>query len=752
MPKNIIRMPLKKLSLLSLTLLLAFSATASYAATFTLTGTVTRNGEPCPYARVVITDGAMLPPSDYVKAVRANQYGFYRITKLNIGSSYAITVNALNAVPVIKQPIDSSTSDVTHNVDLSYGRTPLYDDFSGSGVDLYDSMNNPNGKWELFNPEGDPTGTITSIANGGILKIEPAMGRSGIVSSTAFPACGAYEYVLPAAHEGVNQCFALIKDKTPYSGYDNIFDVRDESGSAVAPRLIGFNNSTTSFWTSDLLSSSQYPAKVTVLRTLYCFDVFINGNPLRGGAAVNTGIADAETYVFMYGYRDLDNTSVAYFDDIRAGASVAVPLFSVSNARAATNGTEIAIENAIVTASAGNAFWIESPDRSAGIKVISDAKPTAGQKALVYGKIVRENNEVALQAEDVITSKVNAALKSVAITGKTAGELDKDGASAQGMYVKVAGKVTEVVTNATSVLGYYLDDGSGIKTGNHTGLYVQMAEHLNIPVGSVNQGDFLVREGPLTVFMADGTTPVPSIIATKGMEYVPTFTAYNDVVYTPGSGAANITHYSYMDNATSEQDVPGGLLKDYATGNYVAESVVISAYNISDFMPEVGIVPSAGTDQEKFFTDPSNSQWITSFVGSIWAGAQNSGYWWLDFTFQGLDPNALYEFVGASNKDSNGSTSMVTISEYADRTYACTYVAPIVLYTPYGYIAGKVNDDSVATYLSGNKGCVARWINIKPSPFGTFRIRTSGYPWAPESNGDGISVFRLRKQAGVETP
>jgi len=183
-------------------MLFVLSVTASFAAQFTLTGIVTRNGEPCPYARVVITEQGLLPPSEFVKGTMTNQYGWYQVTKLESANSYAITVNALNAVPVIRQPFESSTSTVTLNIDLQYGRTPLYDDFSGSSVDLYDPFFNPNGKWEYFNPQYDPTGTIASITEEGTLKIDPAMGRSGIASTTAFPPCSSYECVLPKAHEG----------------------------------------------------------------------------------------------------------------------------------------------------------------------------------------------------------------------------------------------------------------------------------------------------------------------------------------------------------------------------------------------------------------------------------------------------------------------------------------------------------------------------------------------------------------------
>jgi len=749
------RIPIKRMLLLSL-MLFVLSVTASFAAQFTLTGIVTRNGEPCPYARVVITEQGLLPPSEFVKGTMTNQYGWYQVTKLESANSYAITVNALNAVPVIRQPFESSTSTVTLNIDLQYGRTPLYDDFSGSSVDLYDPFFNPNGKWEYFNPQYDPTGTIASITEEGTLKIDPAMGRSGIASTTAFPPCSSYECVLPKAHEGASQGFAIIKSKDTYYGYDNIVDIRDQGGSFDAPRLAGYNNSTTSYWTSDLLFSTPYPAKLTILRTLYCYDVFINGNPLRGAACANANISDLDAYIFMYGYRDSDNTSVAYFDEIRAGASVAVPLFSVSNARAATNGTEIAIEDAIVTANTSYAFWVESPDRSSGIKVISNARPTPGQKVLVHGKVVRENNEVAILAENVIPSKANTTLKPVAITGKTAAEFDKDGASAQGVYVKVAGKVTEVVTDGSSIVGYFLDDGSGIKVGNHTGLYVQMAEHVKLPADSVKQGDFLVREGPLTVCMVDETT-VPSIIATKGIEYVPTFTAYNDIVCVASDpGSPNITRYSYMDNDQTLNEVPGGLLKDYATGNYVAESVVISAYNISDFLSGGGANPKPGTDAARFFTDPSTSEWITSFTGNLFAGAQNSAYWWQEITFYGLDPNALYEFVGSANKNEAGSNSYkVEISECVDCTYACSDI-PVAAYPghPYGIYSGKIDDHAVAIGLQTNtdNGHVARWINIKPSPFGTFRIRTTAVSLFENANGHGLTVFRLRKQAGVETP
>lgn len=719
-----------KLVLISVILVLVL-CTGLFAQT-TITGVVTRGGIPCPNARVVLSDnfGAT------TLTARTDANGNYSFPDVIIffGTEFTITFNAINAVPVINQAVDTSLeSPIIVDVDLTYGKTPLLDDFSGTAVDMYDELTNPTGKWEFFNSTGETDGIVVN-ATDGILNIEPVTGRAGIISRSTFPKYASYEFVLPKRYVGTNQCFTIIKDKV--SNYANFIDIQDEAASSTSPYLQCFDASGTKFLAATGLPA--YPTRIIVLRTGNYYDVFANGSWYGMGS---TDTIPDEAFIYMYGYEAEGGTTTAYFDDIRAGTTVPVTFSSIANARTAANNTLLSINNAIVTASYNDCFYVEAADRSAGIKVESTAKPAKGSNALISGKIVRQNREVVLQATEVITGGSSTVPFAVAVTGKTAAELDKDGASAQGLIVKVAGTVSEPPTNdGTKVTGFYLDDGSGIIAGTHKGIYVKLDPSMNLPLGIINSGDFITREGPLSVYMADGTTPVPSITTSKGMDFIPTFTAYNDLANIPSyASSPNCTFYSFKDESYTENIVPGGLLKDITTGNYVAERVTITGSGMTE-LQYAGDHPAAGSDAEKYFADltnPLNRVWYANLIGVPWGTSYAS--WYEDITFEGLDPNALYEFVGSVNRgESTTATTRFTISGQVDRTYACS-------------VGATKESDDACTFITGNNsvGNVARWINIKPSPDGSFRVRSS---WVSGGYGKGyaIAVFRLRKQAEIE--
>ncbi|MEN6519527.1 MAG: carboxypeptidase regulatory-like domain-containing protein [Armatimonadota bacterium] len=755
MRRNIYGSSVLKLALIVTVLVLVFCAGLASYAQSTVSGTITRGGVPCPDARVILTDTAT---GSYV-AARTNVFGCYSITGVATGD-YTFTANALRAVPVVDKAVSVNDTQVTVSVDLTFGDTPLFDDFSGTELDVCnpsDPTGNQSSRWVLYNAFGSQEGVGASIENGS-LRIDATQNMGGVISRNPFPKYGTFEFVWPKRYEGTDQCFTLIKDKSPYdsyvNNYTNYFTVQD-IGSTVASLAYakGYNNSTTREWTRSTAYGLYYPTKVTILKTGSYLDFFFLNN-ICMKSSDSAMVAD-EVYVYLYGNEASGATTVAFFDDIYAGATVPVTVSNVIEARSAATGNKVAIGKAVVTASFDDAFWVESLDRSSGIKVISTAKPTVGKGVIIKGTVVRENNEVALQAEDVVIGgTVTTTPFAVAITGKAANEYNKAGATAQGMIVKVTGKVTEVVTDTEniSIEGYYLDDGSGITAGTHKGLYVKIADFITLPASVVNQGDFITIEGPLTVAAVDnGTYLVPSIVAARGLDYGPVgFIAYNDVVQSPkypSFGGPNITHYSALGNDNVADDFPGGPLKDYATGNYIGESAVVTASGtVSELQQEDGGNPVTG-DAKTYFTDELGN-WIVDFRGCLYTPEGTYESWWVDVTFYGLDPKALYEFVGTVDRnESRNLPVLFRISDFAACDYACSDITP-------SYSASKVSETGIY-YGSGipsshDSGYVARWINIKPLPNGTFKVRSNCASVA--QGGYGIGGFRLRKQAGPEVP
>lgn len=691
--------------------------------TATITGMVTKEGNPVANIRV-IAEGAS------TVSAKSGSDGRYTISGLTPGD-YQLTFNGIRAVPQTGIAVDAKVLQVIKNVDLLYGYTPVYDDFSGTELN--------SNKWELFNSDGgDATGTLATPI-GGILNIEPNGKRAGIISKEAFPRIAEYEYQLPRKFTGTNQCFCIIKDNA--SGYANYVDLQDEGSTAYAPYMNCFIDGS-KFWQSYVLTSYPYPTTVTVLRTGNYYDIYLNGDLLR--ETITDKIPDA-AYIYMYGFEASGTTTVAYFDNIRAGAAVPVAKSTIADSKSVAPGTLLHLPEAVVIASFGDAFWVENTDRSAGMKVISSTKPTVGKKVIIAGKVQLINNEAVITEPETLITGNGTVPPAIAITGKVAGEFNKGGASAQGMLVKVSGTVTEVTKDTNNYLtGYYLDDGSGLTDGQgHKGLYVIVDPSWKISADStVSVGQFKTKTGPLTVY-AGGSTPIPAVRSIDpDTVSLATFTAYNDFAWGSAQPSTNITTYTNGGYPVS------GYLRDYVTGAYVPEKVTISSSSgVLTANYDGGTVPTAGDVLTYFQT---NGQWIASIQYTRYVSGQSG--WYFDLVFSGLDPNALYEFVGTCNYGGSGFTSYKTLYTISGTSnpVSSTYVAGS---TVNGSSSGTTiaTDGTSTSFCTGYNmsGYVARWYNIKPAADGTFKIRaTTGNS---STNGFPYGVCRLQKQGAELT-
>jgi len=526
----------KRGMLLVPTVMLVFLVAAVYnAQAAVLTGLVTRNGMPCPNARVVLKDALVLDPKPTI-SVLTDANGYYYFDNLIRDYFYLLAVNAVDAVAQKDILVNTNEDYVIRNIDLVYGIiTPPYDDFSGSSDELiYDSFTNPDGKWEYLDTERytGTTYTVTDLSStsatieNGIVKINPYPKKGGIRSKDPMPAVATYEFTFPQRCLGIDnfpcQGFAIIKNTV--SGHHNIIEIQDQKKPSAAPQL----NVIVEGVKSPNITPGSYPVKVKIVRTYDWFDVYINGS--LSYSAVNSNILD-DAYIYLYGHEEVEvellpgyNVGLptfafptfAYFDDIRVGIVEPYNPLKISDVKSSDSGRIVTVPDVIVTASFADAFWVENPDRSAGIKVISNAKPAVGSKVLINGKLVKDNREAAIELFDMLSEPGSTVPSPVAITGKTAGELDKAGAAAQGLLVKSAGKITEVVKDATDtyVLGYYLDDGSSLTIGEHKGIYVMVDPSFNLPASQVDVGQFRVAVGPLTVYVVD-EHPHPAIMATQ---------------------------------------------------------------------------------------------------------------------------------------------------------------------------------------------------------------------------------------------
>jgi len=434
------------------------------------------------------------------------------------------------------------------------------------------------------------------------------------------------------------------------------------------------------------------------------------------GAGSEMLAAFANAYDTLYSTNYLDNTDI--FKTIYGAVLEKMPL---SQVRAAPHATPVALGDAIVTASFSDAFWIESPDRSSGLKIVSPAKPAVGEKVIVVGNVIRLNKEVLLLANNVITAGNYTVPNPIAITGKTAAEFDKAGASAQGLFVKTAGTVTAVTKNINNkVTGYFLDDGSGIPgNGIHKGLYVIVDPAWNISEDIV--GTFQVATGPLTVAVQNGNI-IPSVRAVLQAP-ADAFTAYNDCAYVTGETTNNITTYTF--------GASGVHLMDYNTGLYLPVTVDMSNYSNISFGSAGGNCYS-GTDAYNVFNGKVGLAGVINYIAELPAP------YYMEIVFGGLDPNGRYEFVTTANRADYSYSSRYTkfiISGVQSFTNASTA----------GATFSGVNDPTVTfcTGYNSEKGYVARWTNIQPAANGTFKVRAENI--SSDVRSYMFSAFMLRK-------
>ncbi|MEN6370602.1 MAG: carboxypeptidase regulatory-like domain-containing protein [Armatimonadota bacterium] len=682
-----------------------------------VTGTVTKNGLPLASARVVVANGS----SSFTGIT--NSSGAYTITGV-IAGDYKLTVNALKAMPVIDKPVQVYAMQVAvDNVDLQYGVTPIYDDFSGAALD--------ESKWGFYNTSEQGLGNSTATLVDGVLNLYPIPGRGGILSKTVVPKYGTSEVLFTRAATGTNQGFAII-DPT-YTGGDiyNHGVCFEQEGYFIKVFLCGACN-----WQ---VSNSTYPVRVSILRTGDYYDAYVNGgwSGYLGKMSVDSATGKAyladNAQIYLNGYRlAMTNTTIGYFDEVKAGETIPVTPSTVAGARTAAGGSMLSVSGAVVTASYDNYFFIENTDRSAGIKVISTAKPAVGKVVSIAGSIVKADNEVAIKPIDATYSDDpnKAVPPPVAITGKVAGELDKAGAAAQGMIVKVAGTVTGLHTNTdNNVDGYFLDDGSGIVgDGTHKGIFVEMD-----PTWGTNSsviGKFKTIVSPLTVKKISDTVVLPAV---KGeLEAIPTFTAYNDCCWSDGQTSGNITTYG---TGTGSTGASTGFLKDYVTGVSFPVTATFTPSGDVSCVTAGGANCIDGSDAANVFGGKVD---FTGYINCNTAAA------YVELTFSGLDPNGSYEFTTTANAGGSLMTPMrYTISGALSFTNASSSDA--IISTDGTYTEFDTGSNTGYSMGSVYGGYIAKWTGIKPSAAGTFTIKASLGDNNSNLSGAVFSGFMLKK-------
>lgn len=157
-------------------------------------------------------------------------------------------------------------------------------------------------------------------------------------------------------------------------------------------------------------------------------------------------------------------------------------------------GSWIALRDQVVTASFPGRFYVEQPDRSAGIGVLSTDSVTIGDRVTVYGQTQVLGHEAVISGHAADT-RAGEPLEPVAMTNASTGggstgiqeaPTDDAGANRCAVGLSNVGCLVRTFGNASYVdpTGefFYLDDGSGISDGSgYTGIRV-LTSGLLVPV------------------------------------------------------------------------------------------------------------------------------------------------------------------------------------------------------------------------------------------------------------------------------
>ena len=151
------------------------------------------------------------------------------------------------------------------------------------------------------------------------------------------------------------------------------------------------------------------------------------------------------------------------------GVTVAPVVGGVVEAKGLDDGQVVCFLSSSVTARFATKFYIEDGDRISGIRVESSTVVAPNQTAQVFGILgLADGCERAITDCKVIPgtagpivgplAMVTKTVGGSALDGSTPGVSDGAGLNNVGLLVRVAGKVTAVVSD-----GFYLDDGCGVK-------------------------------------------------------------------------------------------------------------------------------------------------------------------------------------------------------------------------------------------------------------------------------------------------
>lgn len=200
-----------------------------------------------------------------------------------------------------------------------------------------------------------------------------------------------------------------------------------------------------------------------------------SAGPSTNVAVTGLSLTMDQTYYF---YVKAKNSSGAWSEPVSSDG-VNVGEINIGQARYLEAGRWVALKGKAVNGSFGSIFYIQEPDRSAGIGVSYSSMPNEGDVVTVRGRLARSGVEYYLNASSVETIGSAEPVKPVFMTNKMiGGHLEasshpgfEDDAGLGSLYnigllVKTSGRVTYLDPAGAFA---YIDDGSNLTDGNELG-------------------------------------------------------------------------------------------------------------------------------------------------------------------------------------------------------------------------------------------------------------------------------------------
>jgi len=251
-----------------------------------------------------------------------------------------------------------------------------------------------------------------------------------------------------------------------------------------------------------------------MIRGPYISDYYDAGVPEQGAWVVGLTISGGKAYALA-----CNMTTGVYNVYSTTDLTPSAPPPTVGGAKNSTTGVPASFSG-IVTLPfpndlGGNYMYVESPDRSAGIRVMTNDFGNPGFRVLVQGTTMLVNGEATITGSSITIDGIEEPLRPLHVTHRSIGGASPGvqsavapgaGLSTIGLLVTLTGKLTEYMPSDPSGIAFRIDDGSGALPGSAA---VPGIKVLGIPP-SANTGAMLQVKGVIGVEM-DGSTPVPVV-------------------------------------------------------------------------------------------------------------------------------------------------------------------------------------------------------------------------------------------------